>query len=138
MQTSTNLLLTLAEDLFFGAQIITAGKQRGLVVKNASSLETARERVREGVVGIVIDLANTRLDVLAFIHEVKADARTRHVPILAYVAHVDAERRALAEAAGADFVVPRSAFQRALPEFLERHARTLQAEAQEDLGANGA
>jgi CheY-like chemotaxis protein len=90
-----------------------------LAVKNAASVEVARERLAEGVAGIVVDLAHARIDVVEFIRSVKAAEATRSVPVMAFVAHVDVERRTRAEAAGADLVVPRSAFQRALPEFLD-------------------
>jgi hypothetical protein len=42
------------------------------------------------------------------------------VPVLGYYSHVDAETRAVAEAAGVDLVVPRSRMARELPALVDR------------------
>jgi CheY-like chemotaxis protein len=130
--------LAVVDDLFFGVQIDTLAKKLGLAVRYASTIEAAREHARKHPRAILVDLAGGQLDTIELIAALKRDIATQGIPIFAFVPHVDVEKRARAVAAGADTVVARSGFQKELAKFLERHAGAFEAQAQENLGAEGA
>jgi CheY-like chemotaxis protein len=71
---------------------------------------------------IVIDLDARWLDAPSVIALLKANAGTCGIPVVAFASHVRVDVLAAARAAGADRVLPRSAFVRQLPELLGRPA----------------
>jgi CheY-like chemotaxis protein len=62
-------------------------------------------------------------DPLGLIRDLKADAELRAVPLVAFVAHVDAGLQAEARAAGCDRVMARSIFFKNLTALLEQTAQ---------------
>ncbi|MDX1663231.1 MAG: DUF309 domain-containing protein [Candidatus Promineifilaceae bacterium] len=78
---------------------------------------------------LIFDLANPAIPWRLWIPALKSSPATRRLPILAYAPHVEVETIKAAEARGADGVVPRSRFSRALPQLIEKYVRTDQSEA---------
>jgi CheY-like chemotaxis protein len=66
---------------------------------------------------IIVDLHGSA-DALDMVRDLKADPDVRAMPIVGFYSHVDEETRRAAEAAGVDFVLPRSAFTARLGELL--------------------
>ena len=72
---------------------------------------------------LIFDLANRVIPWRVWIPALKSSPATRRIPILAYAPHVEVETMEAAQARGADGVVPRSRFSRALPQLIEKYAR---------------
>ncbi len=114
-----SVVLTAVDDLFFVAKIDHALAQAGLTRETVSSAEAvlAARQAGRGVL-LILDLGHRGLDPMGLLAAVKADPAGRDLPVLAYVSHVDRERRARAEALGADKVVARSEFSARLPKLV--------------------
>ena len=101
----------LVDDLFFTSKISGVARQAGSDVVFCRSAEG----VSEDCVRIFVDLNATTFDAIAEIGKLK----TSHAaPIVAYFSHVQVDLRRRAEEAGADQVLPRSAFVEQLPSLL--------------------
>lgn len=99
----------LVDDLFFATRIETAARHLDVDVLPAADAD------RPDLV--IVDL-HSRRDPLATIRAIKSSATTRDVPVVAFLSHVEAALRDQAVEAGADLVLPRSAFTAKLPEIL--------------------
>jgi CheY-like chemotaxis protein len=124
MEARTSAVMAVVTDLFFKSKINEAAKQSGL--------EVAYARDRAGALGlarqsrpplIIVDLNAADGDPLGLIRDLKADAELRAVPLVAFVAHVDAGLQAEARAAGCDRVMARSIFFKNLTALLEQTAQ---------------
>lgn len=116
--------LTAVDDLFFIAKIDHGLAQVGFereAVSEAEAVLSARRAGRGDL--LILDLGHRRVDPFALLEAVKGDPAGRDLPVLAYVSHVDAARRARAEALGADKVVARSEFSARLPQLVAALAR---------------
>jgi hypothetical protein len=100
-------VLSIATDLMLASRVDAALTAAGHHVVLAPSLAGAP---LDEVELIVADLDVESAEGLA-----AADP-----PVLAYCSHLDSEKRAAAEAAGVDLVVPRSRMSRELPQLVER------------------
>ncbi|HZB45304.1 MAG TPA: hypothetical protein VE360_08675, partial [Pyrinomonadaceae bacterium] len=67
---------------------------------------------------IILDLNSEKLDPLGLAKDIKADEQLRGVPLVGFLSHVQTDLMRLAQAAGVDQVLPRSAFTKFLPEIL--------------------
>ncbi len=126
MATPTSALagriVVLLGDLIFQVKIEEGARRAGLSCVFTSAPTRLREEAANGALLMVVDLAFPGADTVALIAELKSSAPTAHVPILAYVPHVNVQLKAEAIAAGCDAVVARSAFVQNLPELLARYA----------------
>lgn len=112
-------VLAVTADLLFAARIRAAAEQAGVALTVARSGEDVAALVREHQPRLLLlDLDARWLDAPAVIRELKGDAGTAAVPVVAYVSHVREAAIAAARAAGAERVLARSAFVRLLPELL--------------------
>jgi len=101
--------MVAAPDLLFGARIAETARAAGietLPIAAADLPAACRERAPDLV---VIDLAAPG-DPARWIRALKSDAATAAIPVLGFYPHVRGDLRAAAEAAGADRILPRSAF----------------------------
>jgi DNA-binding NarL/FixJ family response regulator len=109
-------VIAVIDDLFFLVQVQDAARREGLTVETRSDDAGIDLAASEGPAVWIIDLNARTVDAVAAIRRVKAaDGAAK---ILAFVPHVMVERRAAAQEAGADLVVPRSRFGSELGEFL--------------------
>ena len=117
----------LLRDLFFRSRIEATAEAAGVPVIVSGNVEELLERMREAGGGAVLvdlgeggdgsDGARTAIDAIRTL------SRLSEPPaIVAWGSHVDVEAFAAAHAAGADRVLPRSAFTRRLPEILRELA----------------
>jgi DNA-binding NarL/FixJ family response regulator len=104
-------IAALVDDLFFSSKIAATAKQAGSEVVFCRSAEAAPPDAGR----ICVDLNATTFDAIAEIVKLKA---THSAPIVAYLSHVQADLKRRAEEAGADTVLPRSAFVERLPALL--------------------
>jgi DNA-binding NarL/FixJ family response regulator len=104
----------LIDDLFFASKMreITSGLSAEAVVCQSA------ESIPADVSRIFVDLSATKFDPIAEITRLKKIAPS--IPVTAFVSHVQIDMRQRAERAGADEVVPRSAFAQRLSEVLKK------------------
>jgi len=109
-------------DLLFSTKITSTGQSLGAPVKvarGADGLSIALDMAPAGDGGstlVIVDL-NASGDPLEAIRRMKA--RPAPPRVIAYVSHVQADLAAAAREAGADEVMPRSAFSMNLPAILK-------------------
>lgn len=108
-------------DLFFSVKINDAAKKFGTSIAVVKDQALALERARSGAPLIVLDLNCAGVSVLGLVGELKADAGTAGIPIVAFVSHVQTELRQRAVDAGCDMVVPRSVFATSVEKILARY-----------------
>jgi DNA-binding NarL/FixJ family response regulator len=107
----------LSDDMMFTSRITGTARDLGLEVKVARSQDGLETLIRsQPPAAVIIDLANTGLDLATLLTAAKA-ANPATI-IVAYGSHVDAETLKNARLAGCDVVLPRSQFAERLPELL--------------------
>lgn len=101
----------------FGSRIRAAAQQAGV---SAVFVRSPNELAVRGAQAdlILLDLETRWLDAPASIAGLKADPATESVPIVAFGSHVAGAALLAARAAGADRVLARSAFVKALPDLM--------------------
>ena len=109
-------VLAVVDDLFFSVQITDMAKRAGLPVRYTRNLADTLLQAKEQPRLVLVDLNLNQVDTVDLIRQVKALHPT--LPLAAYVSHVQVELRHAAAAAGADPVVPRSAFSAKVPALL--------------------
>lgn len=105
----------LVDDLFFRARIESTAAAAGVPLLVSRSLaELVRRIDADGGAAVLVDLG------MASAPEAIATLKGRTAPpaVVAWGSHVDQEAMDAARGAGADRVLPRSAFTRRLPELL--------------------
>lgn len=118
--TAARRVVVVVEDLFFATRIAATAARIGVAVE-AVPAARALEACRAGADLVIVDLHGPG-DPLGLLRALEADPATREVPVLGFHAHVDRELAAAAAAAGADRVLPRSAFTVKLVEILKGDA----------------
>jgi DNA-binding NarL/FixJ family response regulator len=119
-------LHALLRDLFFRSRIEATAEAAGVTVIVSGTIEELLERMREAGAGaVLVDLGAEAADgsQRTAIEAIRTLKRLGEPPtIVAWGSHVDVEAFDAAHAAGADRVMPRSAFTRRLPEILRELA----------------
>lgn len=110
MTDGTQEIATLVDDMFFAAKINNAASACGRAIDRIKSQEQLAALAANPPALIIIDLNSDRLDPLDAIRFLKANTDLATVPIVAFVSHVQTDLIRSAQAAGCDYVLPRSAF----------------------------
>ncbi|NUR53537.1 MAG: response regulator transcription factor [Acidobacteria bacterium] len=114
-------VLAAVDDFLFRSKIRAVAKHVGAEITFAQTPDDILTRAREQKPELAIfDLNSTRADPIATIAALKADPATRDVPTIGFASHVHTQLIAAARSAGADEVMPRSAFAAKLAEILSR------------------
>jgi CheY-like chemotaxis protein len=119
MTNQKTAVIALLDDLMFMVKIQEALKRADLPGVFVKTQEEALVKAREGAALIILDLNYAKAEPLAVIAELKSDEKTKGIPLLAYVSHVQTELRQAAVIAGCDTVLARSAFVQNLGPLLE-------------------
>ena len=113
------MIVCAIDDLLFSVKISTAAKSLGVDVYFERSPGSVVSTVREKRPSLVIfDLNSGKTDPVATIAALKGDPALSASRVLAFASHVHTELIASARNAGADQVLPRSAFAANLAEIL--------------------
>ncbi|MCC6359712.1 MAG: response regulator transcription factor [Phycisphaerales bacterium] len=115
------MILAVVSDLFFDAKITATARVVGVEVVAVRTIDAAAARLADAgaaVTGLIVDLSLPGGDPIGFVRAVKAS--TPGVRVVAFLPHVEADRRRAAKEAGADEVLPRSKFSEALAAILGR------------------
>jgi DNA-binding NarL/FixJ family response regulator len=110
-------------DLLFATRINGAGAALSIRVESLTA-GAAPDALRAGGFDLlIVDLTGTS-DPIGMIRSLKRDPEAARVPIVAFYPHVEAALAREAREAGADQVMPRSAFVTLLPKLLSGEARS--------------
>ena len=113
------MVLVAVDDLLFSSKIRATAKQAGVELTFARSPEEILQQARAARPALVIfDLNSGKTDPVATIAALKADPALTSIRTLGFASHVHTALIAAAKEAGADQVVPRSAFAGSLAEIL--------------------
>ena len=113
------MVLVAVDDLLFSSKIRATAKQAGVELTFARSPAEILEHARTSKPALVIfDLNSGKTDPVATIAALKADPALASIRTLGFASHVHTDLIAAARQAGADQVVPRSAFAGNLAEIL--------------------
>lgn len=119
------MVLVAVDDLLFSSKIRAAAKHAGVILTFARTAADILERARSDRPALVIfDLDCAKTDPVATITALKSDAALADIPTLAFASHVHAALISAARKAGAEQVLPRSAFAANLAEILRSEARS--------------
>jgi CheY-like chemotaxis protein len=113
-------VLALVPDLLFGSRVQSTLQGAGHEVELIGAEAVLRERLHEGGVPsvVVVDLTAADLDGPGLVQSLSQSGELQGARTLGFYAHVDAEVRRRAEAAGFDRVVPRSRMAREAAELV--------------------
>ena len=125
MYASRVAILAAVDDFLFRSKIRAVAKHVEVEVRFAQTPDEILAQAREMKPSLlIIDLNSAKADPVATIAALKADAATAGVPTIGFASHVHADLIAAARKAGADQVLPRSAFAGNLADILARGADT--------------
>src|ERR1700722_5893230 len=124
MQTPANpTVLAVVNDLFFSAKITEAAKRAGLKLEYVTTEKDLLEKAKANPTLIIFDLNFDAIQPLKLIANLKANKELKHISLLGYLSHVQADLKMEAQETGCDMVMPRSASTSNLPQLLQRHAQ---------------
>ena len=113
-------ILASVDDLFFRSKVRTTAKHLGIEITFAATSDEMVAQAKSLQPTLVIfDLNSQKMDAIATIAALKADAATSAVPTIAFASNVHTDLIAAAKQAGADNVLPRSAFAGRLADILQ-------------------
>ena len=116
-------VLVAVDDLFFSSKITETARQLGISLLFARSQDEVIARaLTDKPALLIVDLNSTSCKPLETIGQIKEDADLRHIPIVGFLSHIQADLKVKATMAGCDRVLPRSAFTAHLPEILAEYA----------------
>ena len=118
-------VLAVVSDLFFSAKINEAAKYAGVKLEYVTTEKDLLQKAQSNPPLIIFDLNFDAAHPLDLIGKLKGDAELKHISLLGYLSHVQADLKRSAEATGCDMVMARSAFSMNLPEILKRHGVSL-------------
>jgi DNA-binding NarL/FixJ family response regulator len=105
------MVLVAVDDLLFSSKIRAAAKHAGVDLVFARTPADILDRAKADRPALVIfDLDCQKTDPVATIAALKSDAGLADIPTLAFASHVHAALIGAARKAGAEQVLPRSAF----------------------------
>ena len=112
-------VLAAVDDFLFRSKIRAVAKHVGVDVQFATTPEqiVAQARALKPAL-VIIDLNSAKADPVATIIALKADAETASLRAIGFASHVHVDLIAAARSAGADEVLPRSAFAMNLADIL--------------------
>ena len=115
--------------MFFTAKINGAAAESGRQIERVKSREQLEGLDANPPSLVIIDLNSDRLDPLETIAYLKSSVELSAVPIVSFVSHVQTDLIRAAQAAGCDYVLPRSAFTQMLVEIVSGNLGALTTRA---------
>ena len=115
-------VLAVVNDLFFSAKINEAAKGAGVTLKYVTTEKDLLEKAKADPVLIIFDLNFEAAHPIELIRKLKGTDEMKHISLLGYVSHVQTDLQRLAQEAGCDAVMSRSAFSKNLSQLLMQHA----------------
>lgn len=114
------MVIAAVDDLLFSSKIRTVAKQAGVELVSARTPAEILQKARDSRPSLLlIDLNSAKVDAVATIGAIRADPQLAGLRILGFASHVYVDLIRAAREAGADDVLPRSAFAAQLPEIMK-------------------
>jgi len=114
------MILAVVDDLLFLSKIQQTAKLLGILVESAPPADLPRLAIEKAPKALIIDLNHRSGKALEVLRTLKSDLKTKDLPVIGFVSHVQSTLINAARDAGCDFVLARSAFARELPSLLQR------------------
>ena len=108
----------LVDDMFFASKINAAAVAAGSQIVRVKSREQLEQLAATPPSLVILDLNSDRIDPLEAIRLLKSTPGLSSIPVVSFVSHVQTELIRNAQAAGCDYVLPRSAFNQLLSEIV--------------------
>lgn len=115
----------LVDDMFFASKINAAAAQAGRQVERIKNREQLEQLEAAPPSLVIVDLNSDRIDPFEAIEFLKSANDLRAIPVVGFVSHVQTELIRRAQAAGCDYVLPRSAFSQMLAEIASGNLSSL-------------
>lgn len=115
-------MLAVVSDIFFSAKINEAAKRAGVTLQYVTTEKDLLEKATADPALIIFDLNFEAVRPIELIRKLKGTDALKHISLLSYVSHVQTDLKKLAQEAGCDTVLPRSAFSMNLRHILVRYA----------------
>lgn len=125
MTTETTRVAILVDDMFFTSKINGAAAECGRQIERIKTREQLEGLVANPPSLLILDLNADRLDPLETIEFFKSRVELSAVPVVSFVSHVQTDLIRAAQAAGCDYVLPRSAFTQMLAEIVSGNLAAL-------------
>jgi len=119
MAHQTAKIAAVMTDLFFFVKVDDAAKKLGASAEQVQTADLALQRAAQLPPLIILDLNCASIDPVGFVQRLKANPDTAGIPVVGFVSHIQTDLRQMAERAGCDRVLPRSALAQELPRVLE-------------------
>jgi CheY-like chemotaxis protein len=116
-------IVAVLADLMFTVKISDAAGRAGVAVEFAKSAADAMEKAG-GATAVILDLNFAPAELITHL---KSDERTRAIPLIGYVSHVQSDVIRQARENGCDTVMARSAFVQGLEKMMQGFAITAQS-----------
>lgn len=115
-------ILAVVEDMIFLSKILETAGKVGVAVEPVDPAKVV-ERVKQlPAQALILDLNHRSGLAVGLLRSLKAGPATKHIPVLGFLSHVQADLAEAVRAAGCDQVMARSAFSAQLPQLLEKLA----------------
>ena len=128
------IIAIIVDDMFFAAKIRSAAELAGRRIQSIKSTEQLQSLAPVPEL-IIIDLNSTRVDPIPAIQFIKASTDLQSALVVAFVSHVQTDLIREAQAAGCDYVLPRSAFTQRLQEIVSGQLKS-NSQATPDAGGH--
>lgn len=113
------VIIAAVDDIFFSAKIDAAARIVGVELRQATDAHRLEEQLATLTPTlIVLDLNSKACAPLQAIRRIKADPRTREIPLVGFLSHVQVDLQEAAREAGCDQILPRSIFSANLAQIL--------------------
>jgi len=113
------MLLAVVDDILFLSKIQETAKHLGVAVEAVGIADLPKRAIEDVPSALILDLNHRSGKALEVLRGLKSEAKTKDVPVIGFVSHVQSELIAAARAAGCDQVLARSAFASQLPSLLQ-------------------
>jgi CheY-like chemotaxis protein len=115
----------LVDDMFFMSKINAAVTHAGRRIERIKSREQLERLAANPPSLLIVDLNSDRISPIEAIEFLKSTPSLAAVPIVGFVSHVQTELIRNAQAAGCDYVVPRSAFNQFIDDIVSGNLSSL-------------
>jgi len=113
------MILALVDDILFLSKIQETAKHLGVAVETVGIADLPKRAVEVVPSALILDLNHRSGKALEVLRGLKSEAKTKDVPVVGFVSHVQSELIAAARSGGCDQVLARSAFVKQLASLLE-------------------
>ena len=117
----------VVDDMFFTAKINAAAAECGRRTERIKSREQLEGLAANPPALVIIDLNSDRMEPLKVIEYLKSSGELSNVPVVGFVSHVQTDLIRGAQAAGCDYVLPRSAFTQMLAQIVSGNLASIRA-----------